>query len=100
MHKTHTELIKTTQVTILATAHNSAGNLEPWIKALIQAKTKIERHFKKYERPWFATFTRQGGVSITTIGPDKVCRRTRPKEMEPSSVTPVKLGRRQSELGW
>jgi len=82
MHKTHTELIKTTQVTILATAHNSAGNIEPWVKALIRAKAKIERHFKKHERPWFATFTRNGDVHITTIGPEKVCRRNRPKEIE------------------
>lgn len=90
MHKTHTELIKTTQVTILATAHNSAGNLEPWIKALVQARPKIERHFKKYERPWFATFTRQGEVHITMIGPDKVCRRNRPKEMEAPNPAPAK----------
>ena len=82
MHKTHTELIKTTEVTILATAHNSAGNPEPWVAALILSKAKIERHFKKYERPWFATFSRDGDINIQTVGQDKVCRRNRPKEME------------------
>ncbi len=87
MHKTHTELIKTTQVTILATAHNSAANPEPWVTALIRARAKIERHFKKHQRPWFATFTRQGEVHIKTIGLDKACRRNRPKEMEATTAT-------------
>jgi hypothetical protein len=90
MHKTHTELIKTTHVTILATAHNSAGNMEPWVNALIRAKAKVERHFKKYERPWFATFTRSGDIHITTIGPDKACRRNRQKEMETTTAKSAK----------
>jgi len=82
MHKTHTELIKTTEVAILATAHNNADSIKEWIDVLIGIKPKIERHFKNYERPWFATFTHDGDIHIQTVGKDKACRRHRPKEWE------------------
>lgn len=89
MHKTHTEVIKTTEAAILATAHNNADEMDEWVKGLIDAKAKIERHFKNYERPWFATFSRNGDIHIQTIGKDKVCRRNRPREMEAEAVAAV-----------
>jgi len=82
----HCDLIKETQVTILATAHNSAENVGEWVEGLIRAKAKAERHFKKTQRPWFATFTRDGDIHIQTIGQQRVCCRNRPQEMEASSA--------------
>lgn len=83
MHKTHCDLIKKTDVTILATAHNSADNMDEWVEGLIRAKPCAERHFKKAKRPWFATFTRNGEIHIQTVGQEKISRRNRPREMEP-----------------
>ncbi len=83
MHLTHTELIKATQISILATAHNHAADMNEWVEGLIAARAQIERHFKKFERPWIATFSREGKVtSIKTIGPQAKCRRNRPREIE------------------
>jgi hypothetical protein len=82
MHITHAELIKTTQVTILATAHNNADDIGEWVDGLIAAKPKIERHFKKTMRPWCGTFTRQGDVHIKPCDLNKPARRNRPREQE------------------
>jgi hypothetical protein len=88
MHKTHTECIKTTQVAILSTAHNSAADITEWVDGLIAAKATIERHFKKHPRPWFATFTHDGKVTPPkTIGAEAICRRNRPREMEAVAIT-------------
>src|SRR6266481_1614008 len=81
MSLTHCELIKTTQVAILATAHNHADDMAEWVEGLIAAKPQIERYWKKYQRPWCATFSRQGKVEIWTIAPDTTGRRSRPKEI-------------------
>lgn len=81
MSCTHCELIKTTQVAILATAHNQAENISEWVAGLIAAKPKIERYWKKFQRPWCATFSRQGKIEIKTITPDIKGRRSRPKEV-------------------
>ena len=80
MSLTHCELIKTTRVAILATAHNHAEDMAEWVDGLIAAKATIERHWKKFERPWCATFSRQGKVQIRHVAPDTKGRRTRPKE--------------------
>jgi len=86
MHLTHAEVIKETEVTILATAHNNAEDMNEWIDALIAAKAKIERHFKKTQRPWCGTFTRQGDVHIKPCNLNAVCRRNRPTEV---GVAPI-----------
>jgi hypothetical protein len=89
MHLTHTELIKKTNVAILATAHNHADNVSEWVDALIKSKAKIERHFKKFPRPWFATISRTGDITIKTIGADAKCRRNRPEEVGDADVVGV-----------
>ena len=81
MSFTHCELIKTTQVAILATAHNHAEDIMEWVEGIIKAKLEIERHWKKYPRPWCATFSRQGKISIRTVLPDTRGRRNRPNEI-------------------
>jgi predicted nuclease of predicted toxin-antitoxin system len=67
MKNTHREEIKKTEVSILATAHNSAGSDDEWVVALINLKTRILREFKKYPRPWFATFSRAAKLTIETV---------------------------------
>lgn len=67
MKNTHREEIKRTEVSILATAHNSAANDDEWVVALINLKTRILREFKNHERPWFATFSRAATLSIDTV---------------------------------
>ena len=86
MRLTHLEVIKKTEVTILATAHNNAENMDEWVEGLIQAKPKIERHFKKTPRPWCGTFSRNGDVKIKPISMTATTRRKRPREMEAPEV--------------
>jgi hypothetical protein len=93
MHKTHTEVIKTTSAMILATAHNSAQDMGEWVEGLIKAKAKIERHHKKTQRPWCGTFTRQGEVHVKPFDLAKVCRRTRPREMEGVAEIPQAIAK-------
>jgi hypothetical protein len=86
MRKTHVEEIKAhPHITILATAHNSNTPQEhlQWICAIIKLKPAILRHYKKSNRPWFATFSREGHItSFCTITPDKTTRRNRPRETQ------------------
>ena len=67
MKNTHREEIKKTQVAILATAHNSVDNPDEWVVALINLKSRIQREFKKRDRPWFATFSRNSNLTISTL---------------------------------
>jgi predicted nuclease of predicted toxin-antitoxin system len=67
MKNTHREEIKKTEIAILATAHNSAASQDEWVAAIINVKTRILREFKKRERPWFATISRTGTLTIATI---------------------------------
>lgn len=80
MRFTHVEEIRRSpNLAILATAHNSAGDLDQWIEALIKAKAAIEREFKKRQRAWFGQFNRQGKVTtIYTITEEHKARRKRP----------------------
>lgn len=80
MRFTHVEEIKKSlNLAILATAHNSAGNLGQWIEALISAKPAVEREFKKRQRPWFGQFNRQGKITtIYTITVEHKTRRRTP----------------------
>lgn len=83
MGKTHVEEIKKNpNVTILATAHNSASaeGYRQWLAAVIKLKAKILRMYKKEQRPWFATFSREGRItSFNVIQTGRVTRRTRAK---------------------
>lgn len=83
MVKTHIEEIKKyPNITILATAHNSATPEEyrEWLAAVIKLKPKILRMYKKEPRPWFATFSREGHItSFKAITPEHKTRRTRQK---------------------
>jgi len=83
MGMTHVEEIKRNpNVTILATAHNSAAPEEyrVWLTAVIKLKWKILRMYKKEQRPWFATFSREGKItSFRTIKEKDSTRRTREK---------------------
>jgi hypothetical protein len=83
MRRTHIEEIKKNpDVTILATAHNSATPEEyrACLEAVIRLKPTILRLYKKQPRPWFATFSREGNITnVQTITPDHTTRRTRKK---------------------
>ena len=81
MQYTHVETIKKTDVAILATAHNNADDMDEWVDGLISGRAKIERFFKKQERPSFATFNRQGDLTtVKTITSDRYTLRNRPRE--------------------
>lgn len=83
MGKTHVEEIKRNpHITILATSHNSSTPEEyrEWLQAVIKLKAEILRLYKKKERPWFATFSREGRItSFKTITAQHTTRRTRRK---------------------
>lgn len=62
MRKTHEDEIRRhPRVTVLATAHNcfTPQEYKDYLSAVIKLKPKILRHFKKFNRPWFAKFTRE-----------------------------------------
>ena len=83
MGSTHVETIKKTDIAILATAHNSADDMDEWVEGLIAGKAAIERFFKKVERPSFTTFNRQGKIAPPkTITPEHFTRRHRPREAQ------------------
>jgi predicted nuclease of predicted toxin-antitoxin system len=67
MKNLHRQEIRKSDVAILATAHNSAEIQDEWVVALINLKARILREFRKRERPWFATFTRNATLTIKTI---------------------------------
>jgi hypothetical protein len=78
---THVETIKKTDIAILATAHNSAEDMDEWVEGLIDGRAAFERFFKKVDRPSFATFNRQGKItSERTITPERYTKRKRPRE--------------------
>ena len=70
MVKTHVEEIrKNPNITILSTTHNSATPEENrlWLDAVIKLKSKILRMYKKEQRPWFATFSREGTITSFNV---------------------------------
>lgn len=81
MEKTHCELIKQTDIAILATAHNNAEDMGEWVEGLIKAKPSLERHLKKTPRPWCGTFSREGKINMHVITAATKTRRNRPREM-------------------
>jgi hypothetical protein len=82
LRHTHVEVIKSLpNLAILATAHNAVADIGEWVEGLIKARVRIEREFKKRERPWFAQFNRQGAITtIYTLTEKHFSRRVRPLE--------------------
>ncbi len=59
-------ILKAKNLAILATAHNSVGEITVWVSALIKLKMQIEKgSFKKKGRPWFAKFDTTGRFSVS-----------------------------------
>lgn len=81
---THIEEIKrSANVAILATSHNSVEDIDEWVDALIKAKVRIEREFRKRLRPWYAQYNRQGKITtIYTVTETHGGRRNRPAEQD------------------
>lgn len=67
MRNAHRNEIRKTKVTILATAHNSLTTPDNWVAAIITAKTRILREFRKRERPWFATISQSADLKFFSI---------------------------------
>jgi DNA repair exonuclease SbcCD nuclease subunit len=79
MKCTHVELLKGTDIAVVAIANNHDHH-DVWIEALRIAKAKILRDFKKYQRPYFSILQKNGTVTTKTIGDERLTRRARPKE--------------------
>ena len=67
MRNAHRTEIRKTQVSILATAHNSLPNPDNWVAAIITAKGRILREFKKRDRPWFATISQSAVLKFFRV---------------------------------
>jgi hypothetical protein len=69
MRKTHAQEIRVNPCfTAIATANNSATaqEYEEWLDAIIKLKPRILRYYKKNQRPWFATFSRDARITTFT----------------------------------
>ena len=82
IRNTHVEEIKRCpDLAILATAHNTVEDIDGWVEALILAKARIEREYKKRARPWYAQFNRSGQITtIYTVTEQHGSRRNRERE--------------------
>ncbi len=71
MRKTHEQDIKRNpHACILATAHNcsNAQELNDFASAVVKLASKIRDRYKKYPRPWFAKFSKDGHITkIETV---------------------------------
>jgi uncharacterized protein with PIN domain len=67
MKSLHKQEIRKSQIAILATANNNNCDPDEWVAAIINLKSRILREFKKRERPWFATFSRNATLTIETV---------------------------------
>jgi predicted nuclease of predicted toxin-antitoxin system len=77
---THVDIIKGTEVAIIATESNQSS-MALWVEALKLAKPKIERTVRKHRRPWFARLSRTGDIrKVETITQSMSTRRRRPRE--------------------
>jgi hypothetical protein len=79
---THVEEIKRSpNFALLATAHNKVDDAHEWVPALKTLRVKIQREFKKRQRPWVAQFSREGNITtIYTVTELHHTRRNHPKE--------------------
>ena len=81
MRHTHVEVIKKTDIAIIATESFDKWSPGAWIEAFVKAKTDIKRHLKKHPRPWFAHLAISGEIrKIETITEEMGTRRVRPDE--------------------
>jgi hypothetical protein len=81
MRHTHVDLIKKTNIAIIATESFDKWSPSAWIEAFVRAKVEIKRHLRKYPRPWFAHLAISGEIrKIETITQDMFTRRVRPRE--------------------
>jgi len=62
MELAHTEEIRRSEVAILAMTSNSQP-LAVWINAIVKAKAKIERDFKKRQRPYFSRISPEAVIT-------------------------------------
>jgi len=64
------EIAECKRLGLVASAHNSVGNIMEWAVALVKLKPTMDKNnFKKRERPWHAQFGRDGKF---TVGPRSV----------------------------
>jgi hypothetical protein len=59
MERTHKEEIAASRVAVLATTSNNQP-IAVWVKAIKKARAKIERDFKKRQRPYCSRISSQG----------------------------------------
>jgi hypothetical protein len=85
MRHTHVDVIKKTDVAIIATESCDKYSPAEWVEALIKAKAVVKRKIRKYQRPWFAHLAIAGEIrKIETITQDMFTRRVRPAEQSES----------------
>jgi hypothetical protein len=83
MRHTHVEVIKKTNIAIIATESFDKWSPGAWIEAFVKARTDIKRHLRKYPRPWFAHLAINGEIRrIETITEKMFTRRVRPHEQK------------------
>jgi hypothetical protein len=83
MRNTHVEVIKKTDVAIIATESCDKFSPAQWVAAFIAAKAVIKRRIKRFPRPWFAHLAIAGRIrKIETITQNMITRRVRPIEQE------------------
>lgn len=83
MKHTHVEVIKKTDIAIIATESSDKFSPLAWAAAFVKAKTEIRRHIKKFPRPWFAHLAIVGEIrKIETITEEMGTRRVRPDEQK------------------
>jgi hypothetical protein len=62
MERTHKEAIASSRVAILATTSNSR-TIAVWVNAIKKARAKIERDFKKRQRPYCSRISSEGIIT-------------------------------------
>jgi predicted nuclease of predicted toxin-antitoxin system len=62
MEFAHTEEIRRSDVAILAMTSNNQP-IAVWISAIVKARAKIERDFKKRQRPYFSRISPEGTIT-------------------------------------
>ena len=81
MRHTHVEVIKKTDVAIIATESCDKYSPAQWVDAFINAKAVVRRRIRRFRRPWFAHLAIAGQIrKIETITQEMRTRRVRPAE--------------------
>lgn len=79
MKTTFIELLKQTDIAVLATANNNESD-DIWAQRVSDKKARILRDFKKCERPYFSIIQRSTEITVETLRSAMRTRRTRPSE--------------------